>query len=65
MTAKQQIVTKEYLGQWIAWNYEMTKIIASGRTFDEVKESAKDQGEASPVMEKVPRHLTVGATNMV
>jgi hypothetical protein len=51
---KLPIVPKKYAGQWIALNRDQTAIIASGRTFDEVRNAAKAAGESRPVLAKVP-----------
>jgi Family of unknown function (DUF5678) len=58
--AKQQelpppMVPKEYAGLWIAWDRKLTKIVASGPTFDEACEKAHSAGEADPVLAKVPK----------
>ena len=49
------IVPLEYAGKWIAWNHEGTRIIASGRTVEEVVKAAAATGEADPMFAKVPR----------
>jgi len=49
------VVPKEYAGKWIAWDRKERTIIASGRTFAEVKRAAEQAGEAKPLLEKVPR----------
>jgi hypothetical protein len=49
------IVPKDYAGQWIAWNPEQTKIVASGRTFREAWEAARLAGESNALLDKVPR----------
>jgi hypothetical protein len=48
-------VPKEYGGKWIAWNFERTRILASGRTMSDAKRAAEALGEARPVLAKVPR----------
>ena len=59
MTKQKQkqppIVPKKYAGQWIAWDHDQTRIIASGRTFAEVLDAARAAGEPDPLLEKVPR----------
>ena len=47
------IVPLEYAGMWIAWNHEGTRIVASGRTVQEVVDAAKAAGEADPIFQKV------------
>jgi hypothetical protein len=49
------IVPIEYAGKWIAWNHEGTRIVASGRTFEEVVQAAKDAGELDPIFRKAPK----------
>jgi hypothetical protein len=44
----------EYAGQWIAWDHEETRVIASGQTFSEVVRAAAAAGERAPVVAKVP-----------
>lgn len=34
------VVPQEYGGKWIAWNFQRTRILASGRTFAEPKRGA-------------------------
>lgn len=47
-------IPKEYAGKWIAWDREQKRIIASGRTFAEVRQAAMELGEPEPLMDKVP-----------
>ena len=61
MHNKPPTVSKKHLGKWIAWDRQASKIIASGKTFDEVRAAAKEQGEVEPLMEKLPRGLFVGS----
>jgi hypothetical protein len=49
------LVPKEYGGKWIAWDYEGTRIVASGTTLKEAREAARDAGCRNPRFEKVPR----------
>jgi hypothetical protein len=51
--AKSPAVPIEYAGKWIAWNHEMSQIVASARTFDEIVKAAA--GETKPVFAKVPK----------
>jgi hypothetical protein len=44
----------EYAGKWIAWNFEETKIIASGISYGETKQAAQAAGEERPVLVKAP-----------
>ena len=48
------IVPIEYAGNWIAWDFNETKIVASGRSYEETLKAAKATGETPPVLEKVP-----------
>ncbi len=50
---KFPIVPLKYAGKWIAWNHERTRIVASGRTVQEVMNAAKAAGEADSILEKV------------
>jgi len=49
------VVPQECGGKWIAWNFERTKILATGRTFAEAKQAAEACGETKPVLAKAPR----------
>ena len=49
------IVPLEYAGLWIAWNHERTRIIASGRTVEEVVKAAAAAGEKDPMFDKAPK----------
>jgi hypothetical protein len=44
----------EYAGKWIAWNHEMTRIVASGTTPREVRDAAVQAGESNPILGKSP-----------
>ena len=48
------IVPIEYAGKWIAWDFERTKIIASGRSYAETVRAAQASGETRPILEKTP-----------
>jgi hypothetical protein len=53
----QQIVPtvpKEYARKWIAWNGQRTRIIASGVTRQQVRQSALATGESRPILDKAP-----------
>lgn len=52
----QQIVTVplDHSGKWIAWNFEETKILATGSTYAEAKQLAQAAGEKRPVLDKAP-----------
>lgn len=49
------IVPKRYGGKWIAWDFNRTRILASGATLIEAKRAAEALGETRPVLAKVPR----------
>jgi hypothetical protein len=61
MTAKHNLihptVPKEYAGKWIAWDHDLTRIVACGNSLAEVLESAKLVEELDPVLDKVPRGI--------
>ncbi len=54
-TLQPPAVPIEYCGKWIAWDFEETKIIASGRSYAETKEAAQATGENRPVLVKAPQ----------
>lgn len=47
-------VPKKFSGLWIAWNHKLTKIVASGTTFDEALTAAEKAGELQPFLTKAP-----------
>ena len=47
-------VPREYAGRWIAWNHERTKIVASGRSYQEARNAANALGEPQAYMTKAP-----------
>ena len=57
-------VPRKYCGLWIAWNYEQTKIVASGKTLPEAIAAAEATGEKKPIFTKAPHATTrfVGGT---
>jgi hypothetical protein len=54
MTLNRPIVPIEYAGKWIAWDHDMSRIVAAGNSLAEVLQSAKKAGESDPVLDKVP-----------
>jgi hypothetical protein len=48
------IVPIEYAGKWIAWDFAETKIIASGRSYEETLKAAEATGEKRPILAKAP-----------
>jgi hypothetical protein len=48
-------VPKELSGQWIAWNHDGTRIVATGNGLADAEKAAKQAGEEHPRFEKVPR----------
>ena len=55
----------EYAGKWIAYNSARTEIIASGSTWDEVREAADELGEHNPLCLRVPRGFRVAGKEYV
>jgi len=55
MQSEQPTVPIEYAGKWIAWDHNMTRIVASGESPTEVLESAKKVGVSDPILDKSPR----------
>ena len=49
------VVPREYGGKWIAWNYDGTRIIASGNDLKSAEAEARKLGENRPRLERVPR----------
>jgi Family of unknown function (DUF5678) len=45
----------EYAGKWIAWDHNMTHVVASGTSAAEVLGTAKNAGETDPILGKAPR----------
>ncbi len=48
------LVPIKFAGQWIAWDFDRTRILASGTTRREARDLAKSRGERHPVLAKVP-----------
>lgn len=48
------IVPLKYAGMWIAWSYDHSKIVASGKTLMEAKQKAHKAGEARPWLDRTP-----------
>jgi hypothetical protein len=48
------IIPIEFSGLWIAWNFDETKILASGSSYSKAKRSALATGEPRPVLVKAP-----------
>lgn len=53
-TKEIPIVPLEFAGQWIAWNEDHTKIIASAKHLPEAHQKALKTGEKHFWMSKVP-----------
>ncbi len=51
--SRPPIVPIEFAGKWIAWDFDERHIIASGRSYREVRTAAEQTGECRPVLEKV------------
>ena len=47
-------VPRQYGGQWIAWNHEQSRIVASGPTLQSALEAAIASGELQPLLTKAP-----------
>ena len=48
------LVPKRLAGQWIAWDQNQSRIIASGRTFEDARAAAIEAGETDPLLAKAP-----------
>jgi len=48
------VVPLEYAGLWIAWDWEHTRIVASGQTIEEAFEAAIAAGEPEPILGRAP-----------
>jgi hypothetical protein len=48
------IVPMEFAGKWIAWDFSLSRIIASGHSYEETIQQALATGEKRPVLEKAP-----------
>ena len=49
------IVPKKYAGKWIAWNADRSKILGSGRTLAEVKQTITTKDDQEAVFAKAPQ----------
>jgi hypothetical protein len=49
-----QRVSKEFAGHWTAWDREAKRLVGSGHTFAEAKQSAANAGETSVILAKAP-----------
>ncbi len=54
-THRPPAVSIEYCGKWIAWDFDETKIVASGHSYAETKKAAQAAGEDRPVLVKAPQ----------
>jgi hypothetical protein len=52
----QPMVPKELTGKGVAWDRGQTRIVGSGRTFDEAKDSAAAAGQSAVLMARVSEH---------
>jgi hypothetical protein len=50
----QPRLPKELSGKWVAWDRDETRIVATGDTFDEAKQSAAAAGQSAVLMARVP-----------
>jgi hypothetical protein len=53
-------VPAEYVGKWIAWDADRTRIVAGGSEFKETRDRAVEAGCPHPVLQKIPRGPFVG-----
>ena len=44
----------EYAGQWIAWDANRQRIVASGADYGAARDAALSAGERDPILQKVP-----------
>ena len=44
-----------YSDEWVALSFDGKKIVASGKTVKETLKKAKEKGEKSPILTKVPK----------
>jgi hypothetical protein len=49
-------VPSEFTGKWVAWDRGQSRIVGSGKTFDEAKSSAIAAGQSAVLMARVPEH---------
>jgi predicted RNase H-like HicB family nuclease len=42
------------VGEWIALSKDLTKVVGAGKTVEDALEAARNNGEESPVLTKVP-----------
>lgn len=47
-------VPRKYSGQWIAWSHDRTRIVASGRTYEDAREAAVAAGEPQAFLTRAP-----------
>lgn len=45
-------IIRRFAGQWVVWNRQQDRVISSGRTFEEAKQSAAAAGETSVILTK-------------
>ena len=45
-------VPPQYAGQWVAWDHERTRLIASGPTWEQAFQAARASGEKQPYLER-------------
>lgn len=54
MPANHPTVPREFAGKWIAWDHEMTHIVAAGASPREARDAAIKAGENRPILGKSP-----------
>lgn len=57
-TAGVTTVPAKYAGQWIAWNHDHSKIVASVARLQEARQKARQAGEESPWLDSIPEKDT-------
>ena len=53
-TSHPPVVPKQFAGQWIAWDRRQSRIVATGRTFQDARNAALEAGETDPLLAKAP-----------
>ena len=52
MDSTSASILRRFAGQWVAWNRQQDRVICSGRTFEEAKQSAAAAGESAVILKK-------------
>jgi hypothetical protein len=51
-------IYKKYKGLWVALKSDEKTVIASGKTFKEAADRAKEKGYKQPILTQMPEELT-------